>query len=64
MQQLKIQLRQNKSLTSNGDLEERLQSLTQMLISKQSNLETVTTERNALRLQLEKLEVSTGFLFI
>lgn len=39
------------------EFENRIKSLTQTLIFKQNNLETVTTERNALRLQLEKLEV-------
>lgn len=39
------------------EFENRIKSLTQTLMLKQNNLETVTTERNALRLQLEKLEV-------
>lgn len=39
-------------------LEDRVQSLTQSLVKKQTSLESVTAERNALRLQLEKLEVS------
>ncbi|XP_055549401.1 golgin-84 isoform X4 [Wyeomyia smithii] len=38
------------------DLEQRLSSLTQSLVHKQTTLETITAERNALRLQLEKLE--------
>ncbi|XP_053694278.1 golgin-84 [Sabethes cyaneus] len=39
-----------------ADLEQRLNSLTQSLVHKQTTLETITAERNALRLQLEKLE--------
>lgn len=38
------------------DLEKRLNSLTQSLVHKQTTLEAITAERNALRLQLEKLE--------
>lgn len=57
LEQVKSQLRQSKSHATNSDLESRLHSLTETLMCKQSNLETVTTERNALRLQLEKLEV-------
>lgn len=36
-----------------------MHSLTQSLLSKQNNLETITAERNALKLQLEKLSVSS-----
>uniref|UniRef100_A0A182JYJ3 Uncharacterized protein n=1 Tax=Anopheles christyi TaxID=43041 RepID=A0A182JYJ3_9DIPT len=39
-----------------NDHEDRLASLTQSLVQKQTALETVTVERNALRIQLEKLE--------
>ncbi|XP_022902416.1 golgin-84 [Onthophagus taurus] len=39
-----------------GDFESRLHSLTQTLMVKQNTLETITSERNALRIQLEKLE--------
>lgn len=39
------------------DIESRIKSLTQTLMLKQNNLETITTERNALRLQIEKMEV-------
>lgn len=56
---IKEQLRLSASFKGNNDLESRLHSLTQTLMSKQSTLETITTERNALRLQLEKLEVHT-----
>jgi chromosome segregation ATPase len=41
----------------NSEIENRVQSLTQSLISKQNNLETITSERNALKIQLEKLSV-------
>lgn len=43
--------------SENEAYENRIRSLTQTLMIKQNTLETVTTERNALRLQLEKLEV-------
>lgn len=43
---------------SSADLELRLNSLTQSLVQKQTTLESTTAERNALRLQLEKLDVS------
>lgn len=39
------------------EIENRMQSLTDSLISKQNSLENITAERNALRLQLEKLSV-------
>lgn len=38
-------------------LEERVRSLTASLVTKQNSLETVTADRNALRFQLEKLEI-------
>lgn len=41
----------------NSEIENRVQSLTQSLITKQTNLEAITAERNALKLQLEKLSV-------
>lgn len=44
--------------TPSSKVESRLTSLTQTLVSKQQALEILTTERNALRLQLEKIEVS------
>lgn len=34
-----------------------MHSLTESLLSKQNNLENITSERNALKLQLEKLSV-------
>lgn len=45
----------------NSEIENRVQSLTQSLITKQNNLEAITAERNALRLQYEKLSVSFEF---
>ncbi|KAK5639137.1 hypothetical protein RI129_011629 [Pyrocoelia pectoralis] len=54
--QLEAQLKQKYNPSVSSDMEERIQNLTQTLMAKQSNLETITSERNALRLQLEKLE--------
>ncbi|XP_049820330.1 golgin-84 isoform X2 [Aethina tumida] len=54
---LQLALKQKKMVNVNEDLESQVQSLTQTLMMKQNNLETVTTERNALRLQAEKLEM-------
>lgn len=51
------QIRQNKMKSSTVELENRLSSLTDMLMLKQNGLEAITNERNALRLQLESLEV-------
>lgn len=39
-----------------GGPNDRVHSLTQSLVQKQTSLETMTAERNAIRLQLEKLE--------
>uniref|UniRef100_A0A1Q3FEC5 Putative golgin-84 n=1 Tax=Culex tarsalis TaxID=7177 RepID=A0A1Q3FEC5_CULTA len=47
---------QSRPSNSSADLELRLNSLTQSLVQKQTTLESVTAERNALRLQLEKLD--------
>lgn len=52
--QKQIELRSN---VDNEELESKFHVLTQTLIMKQNSLETVTTERNALRLQLERVEV-------
>ncbi|XP_035904231.1 golgin-84 [Anopheles stephensi] len=46
----------NRPVSPLNDHEDRLASLTQSLVQKQTALETVTAERNALRIQLEKLE--------
>lgn len=42
---------------ASSGLEERVHSLTQSLVQKQTSLETVTADRNALRFQLEKIEL-------
>ncbi|XP_039440428.1 golgin-84 [Culex pipiens pallens] len=47
---------QSRPSNSSADLELRLNSLTQSLVQKQTTLESTTAERNALRLQLEKLD--------
>uniref|UniRef100_A0A3F2YVI4 Uncharacterized protein n=1 Tax=Anopheles culicifacies TaxID=139723 RepID=A0A3F2YVI4_9DIPT len=47
---------QTRPVSPLNDHEDRLASLTQSLVQKQTALETVTAERNALRIQLEKLE--------
>lgn len=64
IEELKQQLKQRKTFTGNEDVESRIQGLTQMLMTKQSSLESITTERNALRIQLEKLEVSYMCIYI
>ncbi|EAT46721.1 AAEL002097-PB [Aedes aegypti] len=46
----------NRPTSPSSDLELRLSSLTQSLVQKQNTLESITAERNALRLQLEKLD--------
>ena len=49
-----------KSLSSSSqeELEGRLHSLTESLIQKQTTLEALSTEKNSLVLQLERIEVS------
>lgn len=39
-----------------NNTDDRIYSLTQSLVQKQNSLETITAERNATRIQLEKLE--------
>ncbi|XP_050454420.1 golgin-84 isoform X2 [Cataglyphis hispanica] len=51
---LKLQL--STSAMPNSEMDTRIASLTQTLVRKQQALECLTTERNALRLQLEKIE--------
>ncbi|XP_025268182.1 golgin-84 isoform X1 [Camponotus floridanus] len=51
---LKLQL--STSAMPNSEMDSRIASLTQTLVIKQQALECLTTERNALRLQLEKIE--------
>lgn len=48
--------------TPSSAVESRLSTLTQTLVTKQNELEHLTTEKNALRLQLEKIEVNFFFL--
>jgi chromosome segregation ATPase len=48
----------------NSEIENRVQSLSQSLITKQTNLEAITADRNALKLQLEKLSVRFKFFKI
>lgn len=50
-------LSRNSKIHDTDEYENRVKSLTQTLIFKQNALETITTERNALRLQFEKLQV-------
>jgi hypothetical protein len=59
---LRSQLSQRPASPTGDELESRLHALTQTLVLKQTSLETVTTEKNALRLQLEKVEVSVSCL--
>ncbi|KAG4070219.1 hypothetical protein HA402_003909 [Bradysia odoriphaga] len=55
--QLRTKLAQRSSSPQPSfGLEERVQSLTQSLVQKQTSLENITADRNALRIQLEKLE--------
>ncbi len=54
--QLRTKLAQRSSSPQPFGLEERVQSLTQSLVQKQTSLENITADRNALRIQLEKLE--------
>lgn len=51
---LKLQL--STSAMPNNEMDSRITSLTQTLVIKQQALECLTTERNALRLQLERIE--------
>ena len=46
------------SSSSQVELENRLHTLTESLIQKQTMLEALSTEKNSLGLQLERLEVS------
>lgn len=56
-EELKFQIKNRSSFQLDVDMDSRMQSLTDKLMGKQSALETITSERNALRIQLEKLEV-------
>lgn len=46
----------NYAGSSSKGFDERINSLTQSLVQKQNSLEAVTVERNAIRIQFEKLE--------
>lgn len=46
------------SSSTEGELESRVRSLTESLIQKQTMLESLSTEKNSLTLQLERLQVS------
>ncbi|XP_014203410.1 golgin-84 [Copidosoma floridanum] len=52
----KLRSRLSSSAIPNSEVEMRLSTLTRTLVIKQQELEHLTTDRNALRLQLEKLE--------
>lgn len=52
----KLRMQLSAMSTPSSEIESRLTSLTQTLVSKQQAVENLTTERNALRLQLEKIE--------
>jgi hypothetical protein len=45
------------SSSTEGELESRVRSLTESLIQKQTMLESLSTEKNSLTLQLERLDV-------
>ena len=47
----------NMSTSSQAELENRLHTLTESLIQKQTRLEALSTEKNSLSLQLERMEV-------
>ncbi|XP_055602846.1 golgin-84 [Uranotaenia lowii] len=53
---LRNKIHSRRTVSPSSDLENRLSSLTQSLVQKQSSLESITAERNALKLQLEKLD--------
>ncbi|XP_029052248.1 golgin-84 [Osmia bicornis bicornis] len=52
----RLRMQLSATSTPSSEVELRLASLTKTLVSKQQALESLTTERNALRLQLEKIE--------
>ncbi|KZC09979.1 PREDICTED: golgin-84 [Dufourea novaeangliae] len=52
----KLRMKLSTQSTPSDDMKTRLESLTQTLVSKQQVLESLLTERNALRLRLEKIE--------
>ena len=52
------------SSSTQVELENRLHSLTESLIQKQTMMESLSTEKNSLTLQLERLEVSTSYIHL
>lgn len=54
---LRTKLNQRRQSAMHSGTEERISSLTHSLVQKQAALESITAERNALRIQLEKLDV-------
>ncbi|XP_020299405.1 golgin subfamily A member 5 isoform X2 [Pseudomyrmex gracilis] len=52
----RLRLQLSASAVPSNEVDSRIASLTQTLVLKQQALECLTTERNALRLQLEKIE--------
>ncbi|KAL0118860.1 hypothetical protein PUN28_009472 [Cardiocondyla obscurior] len=52
----KLKLQLSAPATLSNEMDSRIATLTQTLVLKQQALECLTTERNALRLQLEKIE--------
>jgi len=54
----RLRLQLSASATPSSEMDSRIGTLTQTLVLKQQALEHLTTERNALRLQLEKIEVN------
>ncbi|CAD6996383.1 unnamed protein product [Ceratitis capitata] len=62
MQQLRAEFLRRKTSANTEEglavdsLDERLKVLTQTLVDKQQSVERITTERNALRIQLEKIQ--------
>ena len=53
----KLKSRLSAAVIPNSEFESRLSNLTRTLVLKQQEVENLTTDRNALRLQLERLEV-------
>lgn len=54
---LKEQIKETSNFQSNIEADMRIRNLKETLLTKQNSLEAVTSERNAFRLQLEKLQV-------
>lgn len=48
------------SSTSLGELEQRVHDLTESLIHKQTNIETLSTEKHSLIIQMERLQVTSS----